>query len=455
MTYHSRERVFRDADSVLVTYNGLAPKTDTYTHEDGRTLVLLCLHGTIPIKFRNVTYNIPIAAWVPYAYPTQPPICFVTPTSSMLVRASKHVDLSGKIYHPYLAYWHMNTEESNLLTFMHVLQDIFAAEPPVYTKPSNAAPTPQQPPAQTGQNYGPPGYSASPTPSNPNVGSQQSGYPPQRPQQHPQQQQQQMYTQHPPSHPQQQQQQQQQYQNQNPALPPQVLMPDPRRHTTPPPSQHTQQQPPPIPPPPAYPTSRDGSPHPTRLPHTPPPPLPHKPLAATLDGQAYQHATDERAQKLQNAKEAVRVKLREKEREFQNQVPPEIERLLHVNRKLGEGARRVEDSLVRSAEREQEIKQTIESLKTQNETTAQHLTELRAQPDANVDELLVPPTVVHKQLMDLVAEDHAIDDTLYYLAKALDAERVELNAYMKAVRTLAREQFMKRALVGKVRGVLG
>ncbi|RKO87159.1 UEV domain-containing protein, partial [Blyttiomyces helicus] len=108
--YANRDRVLHEAESVLLQFSGLAPKTDTYTHEDGRTVVLLCLHGTIAITYRAVTYNIPVAIWVPFTYPQHPPICHVTPTATMLIRASKHVDLSGKIYHPYLAYWHMRSE---------------------------------------------------------------------------------------------------------------------------------------------------------------------------------------------------------------------------------------------------------------------------------------------------------------------------------------------------------
>jgi ESCRT-I complex subunit TSG101 len=74
-------------------------------YDDGKTQVLLCIHGTLAISFRNNAYHIPIAIWIPFLYPEQPPMCYVTPTASMLIRTSQHVDAQGRIYHPQLAYW--------------------------------------------------------------------------------------------------------------------------------------------------------------------------------------------------------------------------------------------------------------------------------------------------------------------------------------------------------------
>ncbi|TPX57578.1 hypothetical protein PhCBS80983_g03754 [Powellomyces hirtus] len=476
--YQQRDRVFRDADAVLVNYNGLAPKTDTYTHEDGRTVVLLCMHGTVPISFRNITYNIPVALWVPHGYPAQPPICFVTPTSTMLVRASKHVDLSGKVYHPYLAYWHMNTEESTLLQFVRVLQEVFAQEPPVYTKPSNAAPAPQQ-------NYQAPGFSGPPQQQQQQQPSRTSGNQPYQdsgrlqqpqPQLQPQHQsRQQQHTPPPPPPPPQ--------QNYNHHPPPQytsptqhLAMPDPRRHATPPPSSSMSNQPPPIPPPPpsyaANRNSANNSPHPQhqqqqpqsypqqpqqqkqRIPQQKPtpaaaPPVPHKPLAASIDTQAYQSAVDDRMARMTTIREVLKSRLRQKERELNASLPPDIERLLDVNKRLEEGEAQISTALKNAAAHENEIRASIETVQQKNAEVAAQIVEIQAQPDVDVDEIL------SGALFDLVAQDHAIDDTLYYLGKALDAEKIDGAVYMKNVRSLAREQFIKRALIAKIRAHIG
>lgn len=59
------------------------------------------------------------------------------------------------------------------------------------------------------------------------------------------------------------------------------------------------------------------------------------------------------------------------------------------------------------------------------------------------------------RLIDLVAEDNAISDTIYHVTRALDAERLDIDRYLKAVRGLAREQYMKRALVERILNGMG
>jgi ESCRT-I complex subunit TSG101 len=49
-----------------------------------------------------------------------------------------------------------------------------------------------------------------------------------------------------------------------------------------------------------------------------------------------------------------------------------------------------------------------------------------------------------------VAEDNAIEDTLYHLGRALNAEMIDLDRFLKQTRFLAREQFMRRALAMKI-----
>jgi ESCRT-I complex subunit TSG101 len=58
-------------------------------------------------------------------------------------------------------------------------------------------------------------------------------------------------------------------------------------------------------------------------------------------------------------------------------------------------------------------------------------------------------------LFELVADDHAIDDTIYILGKALNAGKLDIVAFMKVTRTLAVEQFMRRALVAKIHKTIG
>lgn len=72
---------------------------------NGASALLLHLSGTIPVLFRGATYRFPISIWVPHAYPREPPLVYVTPTETMVVRPGQHVDPQGQVYHPYLVGW--------------------------------------------------------------------------------------------------------------------------------------------------------------------------------------------------------------------------------------------------------------------------------------------------------------------------------------------------------------
>lgn len=63
--------------------------------------------------------------------------------------------------------------------------------------------------------------------------------------------------------------------------------------------------------------------------------------------------------------------------------------------------------------------------------------------------------VLNARLIDLVAEDNALSDTMYHLTRALEAERIDLDRYLKAVRSLSREQYMKRALIERINEGMG
>jgi ESCRT-I complex subunit TSG101 len=72
------------------------------------------------------------------------------------------------------------------------------------------------------------------------------------------------------------------------------------------------------------------------------------------------------------------------------------------------------------------------------------------------------PSSLIGRLFNLVAEDLAIEDTMEILAKALDYERITLDAFLKVsfpkgweltgeeTRKLAREQFLIKALIQKI-----
>ncbi|KAH7030708.1 UEV domain-containing protein [Microdochium trichocladiopsis] len=72
------------------------------------------------------------------------------------------------------------------------------------------------------------------------------------------------------------------------------------------------------------------------------------------------------------------------------------------------------------------------------------------QPKPNIDELLVAPTVVGNQLYDLVAEERALGDAIFVLGRAVERGNLSPQVFAKTTRSLAREWYLKKALVRKI-----
>jgi hypothetical protein len=92
--------------------------------DDGRTLLLLCLHGTVPILYSSARYNVPVNVWFPLDYPKSPPMVYVVPTSGMMVRKGRGVALDGKVEEEqgsYLAGWRRKPEVSFISSSARVL----------------------------------------------------------------------------------------------------------------------------------------------------------------------------------------------------------------------------------------------------------------------------------------------------------------------------------------------
>ncbi|KAF8520226.1 UEV-domain-containing protein [Hysterangium stoloniferum] len=363
--YLNRDIVYSHVDAVLAAHPTLRPKTDIYTYDDGRSQLMLCVHGLLPITFRRASYNIPIAVWLTHDYPREPPLVYVVPTSDMLIKASKHVDISGRCDPPYNHGWRKKSEGCNLSSLVEVLADQFSREPPVYARPRAISPPLGRP------DYvpTPPSQSQDPT-TTAKPKSHNATRPPSQPD----------YATRPPPQP-----------GKDPLSPPSL----------------------PIPPPSAAPP-RPPNPEILRLHSTI-----HANLTQSLNHLATSLASDTtRLQAAQADLLAGEPAIRDEMARLE--AVRDICRV--VGAKIGETVHRAEAAL----------------------------DEIRRKGDPEVDELICGTTIVYNQLIDLVAEDNAIEDTIYHLHRALNAGRIDLDKFLRTTRSLAEEQFMKRALAEKV-----
>lgn len=135
--------------NLISSYASLEPKTATFTHNDGRSVILLQADGTIPMPFQGVSYNIPVVIWLLESYPRHPPCVYVNPTRDMIIkRPHSNVSPSGLVSISYLHDWVYPS--SNLLDLAAQLSAAFSRDPPLYAQ---RRPQPPPPSPSIGSGY--------------------------------------------------------------------------------------------------------------------------------------------------------------------------------------------------------------------------------------------------------------------------------------------------------------
>lgn len=136
--YSDQTRVLHDATKLLNSAegSGLMPEILPVAERKGHINVYhsksLCFSGCIPMTYNGIKYQIPIQIFLTPSYPSYPPICYVRPLETMVIKENhKHVGSDGMIYMPYLNQWNNN---SNLVDMVLMMSSIFGADPPVFAK---------------------------------------------------------------------------------------------------------------------------------------------------------------------------------------------------------------------------------------------------------------------------------------------------------------------------------
>ena len=134
--YRDPSRVSRDTSSLLNATVGrhLHPEASTIVQNDGSISPSLVLKGTVVMVYRGASYNIPIDIYLPPTYPVRPPIIYVRPVSTMMIKEGhRHVGADGMVYMPYLHSW--RPDSHNMIDTCHNMSSIFGRESPVFAKP--------------------------------------------------------------------------------------------------------------------------------------------------------------------------------------------------------------------------------------------------------------------------------------------------------------------------------
>nr|XP_033490275.1 tumor susceptibility 101a isoform X1 [Epinephelus lanceolatus] len=381
--YKYRDLTVREITNVISQYKDLKPVMDAYVFNDGSTRDLMSLTGTVPVSYRGNVYNIPVCLWLLDTYPYNPPICFVKPTSAMMIKTGKHIDANGKIYLPYLHEW--KHPQSDLYGLIQVMIVVFGEEPPVFSRPTTQAPY------QAFQAAGPPNHLI-PSQSLSTSASYMPGMP---------------------------------------AVSPYGPSPNPGGY---PGYQYPGGN--------SYPATAGPAHYPTQ------PPV--STVGPRSDGTIGEDTI--RASLIS----AVSDKLRWRMKEEMDRAQAELDALKRTEEDLKKGHQKLEEMVSRLDQEVSEVDRNIELLKRKDEELSEALEKMENQSENNdIDDVIVPTAPLYKQILNLYAEENAIEDTIFYLGEALRRGVIDLEVFLKHVRLLSRKQFQLRALMQKARKTAG
>ncbi|XP_013137392.1 PREDICTED: tumor susceptibility gene 101 protein [Papilio polytes] len=148
---------------------------------------------------------------------------------------------------------------------------------------------------------------------------------------------------------------------------------------------------------------------------------------------------------------AVTDKLRRKLNEQSQQSQAELETLRRTQQELCEGKSRLEDIFTRLQREKAALEKNLSTLQEKEKELEAAVERLAEQDGIEADEAVVTTAPLYSQLLNAFAEEATLEDAIYYMGEALRKEVIDLDTFLKQVRTLARRQFTLRALMHKCR----
>jgi len=146
----------------------------------------------------------------------------------------------------------------------------------------------------------------------------------------------------------------------------------------------------------------------------------------------------------------VKGKLHDELTKLHERWVKEVNELQRMQTELQRSKHEIESEEKGIEEQTNDLKNLKGELETANAKIETWLDENKDSPPLDLLTTVEPQNVWTKQLIQAVAQDSAIDDTLYCLDRALGEDAINFKNYLKQVRKLTREQFFKRALTQKI-----
>uniref|UniRef100_A0A673JDC0 Tumor susceptibility 101b n=1 Tax=Sinocyclocheilus rhinocerous TaxID=307959 RepID=A0A673JDC0_9TELE len=153
---------------------------------------------------------------------------------------------------------------------------------------------------------------------------------------------------------------------------------------------------------------------------------------------------------------AVSDKLRRRMKEEMDRAQAELDALKRTEEDLKRGHQKLEEMVTKLDLEMADVDKNVDLLKQKDDELTAALGKMEKQSENNdIDDVILPTAPLYKQILNLYAEENAIEDTIFYLGEALRRDVIDLDVFLKHVRLLSRKQFQLRALMQKARKIAG
>ncbi|KAI4470658.1 tumor susceptibility protein-related [Holotrichia oblita] len=152
---------------------------------------------------------------------------------------------------------------------------------------------------------------------------------------------------------------------------------------------------------------------------------------------------------------AIEEKLMRKMNEDFQQNQAELETLKRTQDELKLGNTKLQAIFESLQKEKNDLEKNITVLKDKEQELDKAIERLSQQDSIDVDDAVTTTAPLYKQLLNAFAEEAALEDAIYYMGEALRCGVIDLEVFLRQVRTLSRKQFMLRALMQKCRQKAG
>ncbi|KAL0280194.1 UNVERIFIED_CONTAM: hypothetical protein PYX00_001566 [Menopon gallinae] len=152
---------------------------------------------------------------------------------------------------------------------------------------------------------------------------------------------------------------------------------------------------------------------------------------------------------------AAEDKVKRRLREQLSQTQAELETLDRIQQELFQGKNKLDHLMSKLESELNEWEKNLTILRDKEHELEVSLGKLSDQGAIDVDEAVTTTAPLYNQLLTSFAEEAATEDVIYYFGEALRRGVIDLDVFLRNVRSLSRKQFMLRALMQKCRAKAG